>query len=101
MSGRPLRDFDWQSKPQIRQLHAKVFQDSFVYRLAIVTDDPSGNGGTVTEDIVSEMSTCGSIETRFIPLNHVIVGVYGTLRHPKGSPKRVTSLGFILMNLDP
>ena len=77
---------------QIKAISSKVFQSSFIYKLSIVDffDKES--------DIIGDLSPCGYFETRCIPPNHVIAGIYGTRRHPKGSPKRITSLGFILMN---
>ena len=90
---RPLTIFKIDKTQPIKAISAKVFQSSFIYKLSFV--DPENK--EPDRDIIGEMSSCGYLETRIIPPDHVIAGIYGTKRHPKGAPKRMTSLGFILM----
>ncbi len=50
-------------------------------------------------DLLANLSSLGYQEEREIPENHMIIGVYGSKRHPKGNPRRITSLGFVLMDI--
>ena len=94
---RPFKDYDVRGK-EFSAVQARVFQSTFVYKLGLVETTKTMAEGAADFDITPEWSISGVLERREIPPNHSIVGMFGMIRNPKGSPRRITSFSFILVD---